>query len=239
MENTASVALSSQMVLSQMMDIIANNMANIATPAFKSESLTFRESLEKAGNEESLSLVIGGSTFSNFSEGPMSSTGGTFDVAIHGDGFFSVETSEGTRYSRLGRFQLDSKSMLVTGSGESILDSGGRPIRIPQQDGEITIAGDGTISTHSGPVARIAVYDFEDLQALQKVGDGLYKTDQTAKLNRDAKVVQGMVEDSNVNGVLEMTYLIDVSRAYQAAQKLIEAEFDRQKQAIDNIPAVS
>lgn len=234
MENTAYVALSRQMMLRLQMDAIANNMANLSTPAFKSQTLIATADPE-AITGGSMAFASNFAIERNFAPGPMSETGSTFDIAIHGDGFFAVSTPDGPQYTRLGRFQLDAGGTLVTGLGDPVLDELGAPIVVPQDEGEIAVARDGTISTASGRVARLQAMAFDPEAELTETAGGYFESDAPPLPNAEAQMVQGMIEGSNVNGVLEMTALIEVSRSYQAAQRLIDQEYELQRRAVTTI----
>ena len=240
MENPSFIALSQQVALSRHMEVLANNLANMNTPAFKAERLVFTELLEETqapGLDDMgpMSFVEPHATYLDFSEGSLTPTGNPLDVAISGDGFFAVQTAEGTAYTRAGRFSLDAEGTLVTSSGAPVLATGGAPVQIDATS-PISIAGDGTISTDQGVVARLQVVRFDDSQQLQRGPNGTYTAgDETPIEVASPQIVQGMVEESNVSPILEMTRLIDVSRSYQRMTQVIEAEHQRQKSAINTL----
>ncbi|MGF1625614.1 MAG: flagellar basal-body rod protein FlgF [Alphaproteobacteria bacterium] len=237
MENPSFIALSQQMALSRHMEVVANNLANMNTPSFKAERLVFTELLHKAAGLDvddmgPMSFVEAHGTYLDFSEGSMTPTGNPLDVAIAGDGFFAVQTADGTAYTRAGRFSLDATGTLVTSDGLPVLAAGGGPVQI-NQSAQVSIAGDGTISGDDGVIARLQVVRFEDEQSLLRGPNGIYSPGDQAPLEvASPQVVQGMVEGSNVSPILEMTRLIDVSRSYQRMTQIIESEHQRQKQAI-------
>lgn len=240
MENPSFIALSSQTALMRQMDVLANNLANMNTPAFKAERLVFTEMLEQSaasGIDEMgpMSFVQPYGTYMDFSEGSLTPTGNPLDLAISGEGFFSVQTADGTGYTRSGRLALDSTGTMVTSSGLPVLATGGGPINVGGAN-QISVASDGTVSTEDGIVARLAVVDFEDSQSLERGANGIYSAgDAVANPVASPHVVQGMVEESNVSPILEMTRLIDVSRSYQRMTQMIESEHQRQKQAISTL----
>jgi flagellar basal-body rod protein FlgF len=240
MENTLIVALSRQDVLSRQMAAISNNLANLNTAGFKTESMVFKEQVEKAGKNQTISMVNDVAYFRDVTEGPLESTGNPLDMAIRGDGYFAVKTADGQRYTRHGIFQLDNKSQLVTTNGDPVLGVGGAPITIPANASNIIVARDGTISADAAQIGRIEVFHFDNAAALSKVGNSLYDAKgQTPQPTRDSDVVQGMVESSNVNGVAEMTRMIDTVRSYQAASQLVDMEHRRILEAINGLVAES
>jgi len=237
MESTAVIALSKQSVIRRKMSVIANNIANMNTSGFKGEKLMFVEHLvrskggAKIGGEE-LSYVRDVATYRDLAEGPMAKTGNPLDLAISGEGFFVIGTGDGERYTRGGNLQLNADGQLVTRQGDPILSDGGDPFFFSPQDKQIDIARDGTISTENGTIGKLAVVTFDNLQDMRIVAGGLYNTGQAPKALDELKVMQGMLEQSNVNPIIEMTRMIEVSRSYQSAKSFIEKEDERQKKAI-------
>lgn len=234
MENAGYIALSRQTALTRQLEVIANNMANMTTPAYKGETLQFGEYLMRADRSGTLSFVEESGITRNWAEGSETPTGNPLDVAIHGDGLFVVSTPDGERYTRKGRFELDAQGQLVTVEGYPVQGDGG-PIVIPAEDGEVTISEDGTVSNELGTLGNIRLVRFADPDQLQAEGFGLYRADVPAQPTEDSSLVQGMVEDSNVNPILEMTALIQVTRDYQATQKMIETEHERSSRAISSL----
>ena len=163
-------------------------------------------------------------------------TDSPLDLAISGPGYFAVETEQGeTLYTRNGHMRISEEGFLVTGSGDRILDISGSPIEIGPQDTDLTIAGEGTITSNTRPVGQISLVEFEDAYALKKVGNSLYRTDQVALPAETTNVVQGMIEGSNVNPIEEMTNMINIMRSYQAVSKSMDDYQDLRKQAINRL----
>ena len=240
MENPSYIALSDQTALRRHMEVLANNLANMNTPAFKAERMVFGEMISDTAASDiddmgPISFVEPLSTYMDFSEGVMTQTGNPLDVALSGDGFFAVQTADGVGYTRAGRFSLDANGALVTTDGLPVLAAGGGPITISQA-GQIRIAGDGTISNDDGIIARLQVARFDDVQELTRNPSGIYTTEsQTPTEVPNPQVMQGMVEGSNVSPILEMTRLIDVTRTYERMAKMVEAEHQRQQNAINTL----
>ncbi len=237
MESTTYIALSRQMALRRELDITAHNVANLATPAFKAERMVFREYLvEQAGNkDESLSFTQDIGLARDLRDGSMVETGNPFDLAISGDGFFTLETEDGVRYTRHGRFELNDARELVTGDGHRLLAFNGARTVIPEGAGQIEIAVDGTISSSQGILGKVGIVTFENVHAMDRLPNSLYQTDQKAELVARPDLRQGMLEQSNVQPILELTRLIEIQREHQSVQNLINKEHDRQKKAIDRI----
>ena len=234
MENAGYIALSRQVVLGRQLEVIANNMANASTPAYKAESMQFNEYLIKADEGAPLSFVEDAGISRDWTAGTLRPTGNPLDFAINGDGYFVVSTPEGDRYTRNGRFALDAAGQIVTGDGNPVQSDAGAII-VPSEDAKLVVAADGTVSTETGIIGRIRVVRFADPQALAAMGAGLYQTDAASEPDLASRLSQGMVEDSNVQPIIEMTNLIQVTRDYQAAQNMVEAEHERQRRAIANL----
>ena len=237
MENSLPVVLSRQGVLARQMDTIATNLANANTSGFKAESMIFTEFLEATSTADApLSMVHDVSFMRDMSEGKITGTDNPLDLAISGKGFFAVQAPQGERYTRHGAFQLDNLGQLVTLAGAPVLGTGGAPIVIPPATATIAITRDGTVSADSVEIGRLRVVEFEEPTALSKDGDGLLDPkDQAPRPAPDARIMQGMIEGSNVKGVVDMTRMIDVVRSYQAAGRMAELEHQRILDTIDVI----
>jgi flagellar basal-body rod protein FlgF len=237
METPTYIALSRQLGLRRNMDIIANNMANMNTPAYKAERLIFVEYLQKPSADDKQSFAQDLGTMRDVTEGPLQKTDNPFDLAISGEGYFTIETPLGDRYTRHGRFQLDAESRLVTGQGNPVLDNGGSEIRIPPNSGRVEISGDGTISAGGGPIARLGLVTFDDQQQLRRSANNLYLApdDLQPKEVEKPKIAQGMLEESNVMAINELTRMITVHRQHQSLGRAIQQEHERQVKAINTI----
>ncbi len=233
MENTGYIALSRQSVLRRKMDVIANNLANMTTPAFKGEDMMFVEHLRKTGENDRVSLVQDIALLRNISEGPMTKTENPLDLAISGPGYFVVETVDGERYTRNGTFQLDAQGQIVTTQGDPLLAADGNPITIPVNETEISVARDGSVSAGETLISRIQIVSFENEQALEKQSNSLLAPgDQEPQPAEEGEVIQGMIEGSNVQGIVEVTRMINTIRSYTATSKLVDQEHERQRRAI-------
>ena len=234
METSGYIALSSQIALQQRMDVISQNVANLNTSGFKGEDMVFSEFLQETDDGKTLSFVENVAMVRNLSSGALALTENALDVAIRGDGYFGVDSPLGERYTRAGSFRLDGDGRIVTADGYPVKSDAGGEIVVPPDSGDIAIAGDGTVSVASGELGRIGVFRFEDENLLIKTEAQLYDpADQAAEPVENPTVQQGMIEGSNVQGVLEMTKLIDTVRRYQSATKLAEEEHRRQQQMIE------
>lgn len=239
METTAYVALSRQMVLQRNMDIVANNIANMTSTGFKAEAMLLEPVIADAGDRQRLAFVQDVAVVRDLAPGSMTATDNPFDLAIEGPGYFTIETADGVRYGRGGQFRLNELGELATVAGDPVLDDGGGALLIPPEAGAPAISADGTISTADGVIGRIDVVTFADEQALRKVGEGLYRTDQAPQPATEARIVQGMLESSNVRPIVEMTEMMSIVRAYQGTQRLLEMHHELQRQSIERMLEVT
>ncbi|ABS64171.1 flagellar basal body rod protein [Parvibaculum lavamentivorans DS-1] len=243
MENALLIGLSRQMAMSREMATIANNIANMNTTAYKSEAMLFEEFLAKDASEDSpdstIRFVQDVGQHRNLRDGALQTTGNPFDVAITGEGFFRVETGQGVLYTRNGNFQLDADGQLVTSNGDPILTDAGTPITFARDEIGITIARDGTISSDRGLRGKLAIVTFENQQEMRKAGNSLLSTAQEEVPAENIRLVQGALEGSNVNPILEMTNMIEVTRSYASAQKLIDQADQMRRKAIQDLGAAA
>lgn len=235
MENPIYIALSRQTALRRQMSVVANNVANMNTTGFKREMMVYQAYTEKVPFTAKMDFVIDQGTATDHKAGGLQVTNNTFDVAINGPGYFQVDDGDALHYTRNGTFTLDGNNRLVTQQGYVVLDTQGNPLVVPGTGSGLTISEDGTIELDQERVGQIAVYEFEDQRALKKTHYSLFETDQTPNPAENSQVMQGMIEGSNVSGVVEMTRLIEVSRAYEAVKSIIDREDKRQEAMIQKL----
>lgn len=240
MENTSYIALSRQTSLWRQMDTVANNLANLNTPGYRGQDTLFTEHLAKTYNgdssfRESLNYVQDFGQVSDLTPGPINQTQNPMDLAIEAEGYFVVETDNGPRYTRAGRFVLDDQGQLVNSSGLPVLSNADTPFFIAPNEGQFEVSKDGTVSTENGPIGKLQIVTFENEQQLKRIAGGLYEPalDQEPQDVENPRIAQGALEGSNVNAVVEMTRMIDVQRNYMHSQNLIEAEGTRVRKAME------
>lgn len=235
MENPIYIALSRQTALRREMAVVANNVANMNTTGFKREMMVYQAYTEKVPFTNKMDFVIDQGTASDFGQGGLIVTHNTFDLAINGPGYFQVDDGNATRFTRNGTFTLDGNNRLVTQQGYPVLDTQGNPIVIPGGRSDLTVSQDGLVKLGADPVGQLGVYEFDDERALRKAHNSLFETDQQARPAENSKVMQGMIEGSNVSGIKEMTSLIEVQRAYEAVKGMIDREDKRQETIIQRL----
>ena len=236
MENTSYIALSRLSSMRREMDVIANNLANMNSNAYKGERIMFEEFLKGVGGKEKSSYVNDFGVLRDTRAGKLEHTGNAFDLAVSGNGYLTVDTPQGRRYTRDGHLRLDADRRLVTSGGHPVLDNRNREIIVPADALEApAVAIDGTINIGQQQIAKIDLVSFDSDQELRKTAQGLYATTQQPRAAAASTVLQGVLEASNVEPILEMTNMIELTRQYQTTQNLIDGEHDRLKTAIQRL----
>ena len=228
MDNAGYIGLTRQAGLLKELQTVANNVANISTAGYRREGVVFSEYIRRAGRgAPSISFADANGRLTDPAQGALSKTGGTFDFAIEGDGFFQVETPDGLRLTRAGAFTPNAQGELVSTDGHRLLDIGGAPIFIPPNAENPVLSSDGTLSVKGIPVGRVGIVSPVDPSALRRAGGVLFKADGGTTPVRSPRISQGFLEDSNVNPVTEMARLIEVQRSYELGQKFLDREDQR------------
>ena len=233
MNNTVYIALSKQAGLAKELNSVANNIANANTAGYRREGMLFSEYVRALEPQDrSISQANVGGHYFDATPGALTQTGGMLDVAIDGDGYFVVETPFGERLTRQGSFMIDAEGQLVTAEGHRVLGDGGSPIAIPPEATSITIAQDGTIAADNAPAGRIGLVTADPTTLAREGGNLLRATGETQPIEFQ-KMRQGFIEESNVNAVLEVSRLIEVQRAYEMGQQLLNDEDERISKTVD------
>lgn len=242
MENALYVGLSQQMVLERQMDMVANNIANMNTNAYRAQRPVFQEFVLEAGRNKPVSFVLDFGIARDTRAGVMTPTGNPYDMAVNGEGFLSVQTPEGVRYTRNGHFTLDPDGRIVTREGYALLDDGGAEITVNDTTlGTPVISEDGTIAQGDTQIGKVGLVTFDNQQDLRAVGDSLFDAGTAAAQPAPpaTRLVQGMVEGSNVQPVVEMTRMIELQRRYQTMQNLLTSDNELQRTAIQRLGKLS
>jgi flagellar basal-body rod protein FlgF len=235
MDTSTYIALSGESARQQEMAVLANNIANMSTPGFKGERMMFSEYLANAPGGSQLAYVTQAGNNHDMSQGPLKHTGNALDIALNGDGWLAVTTPGGTSYTRSGHFELDPQGELVTSNGYLLQNDGGAPIVVPDNSGPVTISKDGTVSTAQGTIGHIPVVTFANPQLMVAEANGLYDTTEAPQPIANTQIVQGAIEDSNVQPVLAMTRLLNAANELKAAKSFSDAENNRLKTAIERL----
>lgn len=247
MDNALLVGLSRQVSLRRELDVIANNIANLNTSGFKSESMMFEQYLDPtarheafAGNDRRVAFVLDRATLQDFSQGPLQRTDAPLDVAIDGPGFLTVQTPNGDRYTRAGNLHLNAQGQLVNSLGQFVQGQSGAVVFEPN-DTNIAIAADGTVSTQNGDRGKIRLVRFANPERLNVEGNGLYAAPNGVTplaAEPATRLVQGALEKSNVQAVREMNRMIEVTRAYTTVANMQQRTDELRRKAIEKLAEV-
>ncbi len=243
------------------LDVISNNMANSNTTGYKKQNVTsqsFDDELAVRINDNNRDTTskypIGymnlgvkiGETYHDFSQGSLRETGNTYDLALSGDGFFTIQTTnkqgETTiKYTRDGSFTVNTEGYLVTRDGDYVLDTNGQRIQIPGAQTAQNVAFDqnGNITVDGQQIATLGIAAFANPQALLLYGENMYDATDAAGLQAStATVNQGYLEMSNTNVIEEMVDMITITRAYEAGQKMVQTMDSTLQKAVNEIGKV-
>ncbi len=257
--NTAERAMQLQQTR---IDSLANNLANVNTTGFR-QILTrvselgagsvnnpgpdgmintdLKKAPRVAGSEDNWvqtnPLVMSHAT--DVRKGPVSATGRETDVAILSDGFFTVETEAGERYTRAGSFTIDAQKRLVTPEGYPVLGDGG-PIKLEGE--EFSFDNSGLIMVDGAPAGRFKIVDFEDPTQLEHLGNTLLKApeglDPQPVPVEEMVIAQGHIEGSNVNPIDTLVAMISAQRAFEVQQKTLTTEDEMLSKTVNKLPQV-
>lgn len=245
MENPTYIALSRLIAQQNAMDVVAGNLANASTPGYHSERTLFSDWLSRqSGTDvprggETIAFTQDRATYRDHQQGTFSQTGNPLDLAIGGDGYFTVNTASGPRLTRAGRFTLTPNGVIADSAGNPLLDTNGQPLQVAAADTNLTVAADGTISSENGPIGKIGIVMPNDVNQMQAEGDRLFSVASPTSAVAQPRIVQGAVEDSNVQPILETVRMMDIMREFQFVTQFVDAESQRQQNAIDKITQTS
>lgn len=232
METATFATLARQSGLLREMRIVANNVANAATTGFRSEQLVFSEMVQAAPGRSSVSMPRARIQLTSPIQGALTQTGGSLDMAIEGDGFFMVETPEGNHLTRAGNFALTATGDLVTPGGHRVLDPGEAPVFLPPGVEQIHVGRDGTVSADGRAIGQIGVFAPENPVAMQRRDGVLFRPDTAVEPVETPRVLQGFLEGSNVNAIVEVARMVEIQRGYELGQSFLEREDERIRNTI-------
>lgn len=227
MDTTGYTSLTRQSGLLREMQVVANNIANASTPGFRREGVVFSEYVHAGGDADSVSMAAARARYADLSVASMTQTGGDFDFAIEGEGFFLIETPQGEQLTRAGSFTPNDQGDLVTSDGFRLLDAGGAPVFVPPDARHVGLSADGTLSADGRPVALIGAWRPVDATSLQHQAGTRFAADEVEPVLEGVTLRQGFLEGSNVDPIAEVARMIEVSRAYEQGQSFLEREDER------------
>ncbi|WP_170771016.1 flagellar hook-basal body complex protein [Ruegeria lacuscaerulensis] len=230
--DTAYTTLSRQSGLMNEMRLVANNIANANTTGYRAQGLVFSEFVRDMPGNPSLSMARAEVRNTSLQQGVLTQTGGDFDFAIEGDGFFMVETPAGNRLTRAGAFSPSAEGDLVTMDGHRVLDSNGAPVFVPPDAASIDVGSDGTLSIEGQLLGQLGVYRVEDPKTLVREGSTQFRSDGDVVPVEEPVIVHRFLEGSNVNAIEQVTRLVEIQRAYELGQSFLETEDERVRGAL-------
>ncbi len=233
MDNASYATLARQTSLRTEMQVIAHNIANATTHGFQREGVIFSEFVKRHETEDtSLSMATARGRVVDRRQGDLDQTDGSLDFAIEGDGYFLVETPDGPQLTRAGRFTLGPAGDILASDGARLLDIGQAPLAVPQGAGPIRMAGDGTLIAGDALVGQVGVFRPVD-PVLMARAEGVRMTSEAGVVAVETpQVIQGFLETSNVDPLLEVARMIEVHRAYERSSSLMQNEHDRMREVI-------
>ena len=235
MDNAGYATLTRQSGLMREMQVVANNIANAATTGFRQEGLGFGEYVKRLEDAPSLSMATANLRSTSMTQGGLTQTGGQFDFAIEGLGFFLIETPAGERLTRAGSFSLSAEGDLVTNDGHRVLDAGGAPVFVPPDASDLSVAADGTVSSNGRPLSQIGVYQPQNVNDLIREDGVMFRSDSGFEPVDSPVMAQGFLEGSNVDPVKQIARMIEVQRAYELGQSFLESEDERIRNSLKTL----
>ena len=233
-------------------DVIANNLANVDTVSFKRDLTLLRArstEVEQGGargySNRLLECIGGGAgalpTATDFSPASLNLTGRDLDVALDGEGFFSVSNDGQIQFTRDGRFALDEQNRLVTFDNHlPVLDEGNQAIILDPDYNNLSINQAGMISQDGKSVARLSVVDFDNTSSLNKVGNNFYVLEGDALSHRaEPPLRQGALENSGVNPIKEMTGMIKAQRLFELNLNMLRVQDQTLGLAVTRLASIS
>jgi flagellar basal-body rod protein FlgF len=223
MDTSLYVALSSQMSLEKRINTIADNLANMNTVGFRATQVKFDDVMTQSDGTK-VNYVSTGQEYLSADNGAITQTGNPLDFAARGNSWFSVSSPMGNAITKDGRFTMLDTGDLVTLDGYPVLDSGGAPIQLNAQGGMPTVGSDGIMYQNGKPAAKLGLFEADIGPDFVRAGNSAIIPGQTPQPVTDSAengVLQGYVEEANVNGIKQMTDMIDVSRNFDYVTQLI------------------
>ena len=227
-------------------EAVAQNMTSSQVPGFRKVTVEFssvemgnlQTDPKSKGSDGVQALFPTTTTGISYTQGETTPTQKELDVAIQGEGFFEIQRPDGSRaYTRAGEFQLDANRTVVTHDGMPVLTQAGTPIVLQAENGPLAVSPDGSLSQGDTQLGRLNIVKFDDTSKLTPIGNGMFVPGENAepeKVERPS-VLQGYVEASNVSPLQEMISLVQISRAYEANQKVITSRDENVQKALDTL----
>ena len=218
MQSGPYVSLSAQLTLEKRLESLALNVANMNTVGYRAAGVSFHTYVSRSGDAP-VAYATAGRDYITRTEGPLERTDNPLDVAVQGEGFLAIQTPGGTVYTRDGRMRMRPTGELESLAGHPILDAGGTPLILDPTAGPPVIGGDGMISQGGEQIGAIGLFQIAPGAKFTRYENSGVIPDKPATPILDFNtngIVQGHVEGSNVNPILEMAKLITIERAFES-----------------------
>jgi flagellar basal-body rod protein FlgF len=240
MQSSLYVGISAQVALQDRVDVIAQNVANGDTAGYRGTEAKFDTVLSNL-SADPVSFATSNGQIVKQTPGPLSKTGNPLDVAVKGNGWLSVVTAQGPIYTRDGRMKINTGGTLVTLSGAPLLDAGGAQIQLDTGGGPPDIGADGGVKQGGKLIGALGLYSLPPDAKLSRVEGGVTSSVPGTPVADYSKngVVQGFVEQSNVNPIMEITHLVYAQRAFEGVSAAIQSVETSFKNAIQTIGSSS
>lgn len=231
------VAASAQVAINRRLEAIANNVANMNTAGYRAAGVKFEATMAKVGND-SVAYSSPGQYYILREAGPINYTGNALDVAVDGNGWLALQSPAGTVYTRDGRMHMTDLGELQSVNGYPVLDPGGAPIILDPSAGPVAIGENGAVSQGGKQVGGLGIFLIPPDANLTRYDNSAVIPDKPVDPVEDYttnSIRQGYVEGSNVNPIIEMTKLIEVSRAFDQAATAIDQSDQMSQEAIQTL----
>lgn len=203
-------------------ELCARNIANISTPGFRRNIAIVESQAQSGASSNSAGLPSVTAARLDLSQGMLQPTHNDLDLAIQGEGFFTVSTEKGLRYTRNGSFRLDENRRLVTQDGDAVMGADGE-IQLPE-GASVTVGSQGEVKVDNAPVARLSIVGFDRPELLRETGS--VQLEGASAGPRDARgftIAQGSIEGSNVSPVAELVRMMSNFRDYEACARSLKS----------------
>lgn len=237
MQSEPYVALSAQSTLEKRMNSVALNVANINTIGYRAAGINFSTYVVQNG-EDPVAYATKGKDYISQTQGPIIKTGNPLDIAVQGEGWFAIQTPAGTAYTRDGRMRMLPSGAIQSVNGYPILDAGGAPMQVDPNGGPITITRDGMLHQEGRQLGAVGLF-------LMQKGADFTRFDNSAVIPNkeptpvlsfdDNGVIQGHLEGSNVNPIMELSKLMTISRAIESISNAAQSNETTLKDAIKSL----
>jgi flagellar basal-body rod protein FlgF len=247
------MAAAAALAYEKRLEVVANNLANVNTAGFKRDDVAFQAFVTSEAGEslpvtppypqplQASSFWVAYQSRTDHSPGPLKATGNPLDLALNGKGLFTVESPDGTVYTRRGNFTLSPEGVIVTQEGWPVQGASGE-IRV---DGRsrgpggpaFSVGEDGMVQVNGRDVGRLQIAEFPEPESLFKIGQGYFKTaaDAASQATENVSVAQGFLEMSNVQAVQSMTEMIEILRGYESYQRVIRSIDETTARSINEV----